>query len=203
MISRLTGKITAVFEERVVLSIGFMDIDVLISEYTRRQLQLRTGEEISLFTIFYIDGNPAQGRLTPKLLGFQTETERNFFELFCKVDGVGSKKALGAMIWPVSDIAVAIEQQDAKTLAKLPGIGPATAERIIAKLRRTVPKFAMGSKDSLRNSGIPADVLSEAFQALVVLGHSEANARQKLEKVSESGKTFSSVQEVLEAVYRN
>ena len=69
--------------------------------------------------------------------------EREFFELFCQVDGVGVKKALRAMVRPVQEVAALIEEQDAKGLAALPGVGPATAERIIAKLRRKVPKFAL------------------------------------------------------------
>ncbi len=84
-----------------------------------------------------------QGRMTPRLIGFLSEIEREFFELFCSVDGVGVKKALRAMVRPVKEVATAIEEQDAKTLSSLPGIGPAMAERIIAKLRRKVPKFAL------------------------------------------------------------
>ena len=63
--------------------------------------------------------------------------------MFCEVDGVGVKKALRAMVRPVQEVATMIEEQDAKGLATLPGVGPATAERIIAKLRRRVPKFAL------------------------------------------------------------
>ena len=48
------------------------------------------------------------------------------------------------------DIAAAIEDQDVKLLAQLPGIGPATAERIVAKLRRKVPKFALMAARVLR-----------------------------------------------------
>ncbi|MBE6429198.1 MAG: Holliday junction DNA helicase RuvA [Planctomycetaceae bacterium] len=205
MISGITGKLKFVFEEYVILSAGFMEIEVLIPEYTRRKLQPLKGEDISLFTIFYLDGNPAQGRLTPKLIGFQSEFEREFFELFCSVDGVGSKKALRAMVHPVEEVAFAIKEQDAKFLATLPGVGPATAERIIAKLRRKVSKFAIlspasgdfGENFSSENVGIFAD----AFQALLVLGHSEAEAKKKIEKLTKSKKEFKTVQEVLNAIY--
>jgi Holliday junction DNA helicase RuvA len=76
-------------------------------------------------------------------LGFLTEPEREFFELFCSVDGsVGVKKALRAMIRPSKN-----RHGDRRTghqaLEGLPGVGAATAERIIAKLRRKVPKFAL------------------------------------------------------------
>ena len=84
-----------------------------------------------------------QGRMTPRLIGFLTEIEREFFELFCSVDGVGVKKALRSMVRPVKEVATAIEEQDTKSLSALPGIGAAMSERIIAKLRRKVPKFAL------------------------------------------------------------
>ena len=47
------------------------------------------------------------------------------------------------MVRPVGEVAMAIEEQDAAALSKLPGVGAATAERIIAKLRRKMPKFAL------------------------------------------------------------
>ena len=62
-----------------------------------------------------------QGRMTPRLIGFLSEVEREFFELFCSVDGVGVKKALRAMVRPVKDVATAIEEQDAKLLSVAAG----------------------------------------------------------------------------------
>lgn len=203
MISGITGKLLAVFEEHLILHAGFMQIEVMIPEYTRRKLQQLKGEEITLCTIFYLEGNPAQGRLNPRLIGFQTEFEREFFELFCSVDGVGAKKALRAMVQPVEEVAYAIKQQDAKFLATLPGVGPATAERIIAKLRRKVAKFALFSPASGDFGEKPVDsgIMADAFQALLVLGHTEAEARKKIEKLTKSGREFKTVQEVIDAVY--
>ena len=113
------------------------------SRSSRRNLQDKIGSEVSLHTVEYLEGNAMQGRLIPRLVGFLSPIEREFFDMFCEVDGVGVKKALRAMVRPVQDVATMIEEQDAKGLATLPGIGPATAERIIAKLRRKVPKFAL------------------------------------------------------------
>ena len=61
--------------------------------------------EIGLHTVHYLEGNPAQGKLTPRMVGFLNEIEREFFEMFCSVDGVGVKKALRAMVRPVRDVA--------------------------------------------------------------------------------------------------
>ena len=126
MITKITGKLLPVAEDVATLRIGAFEYEVLIPEFTRRQLQHRVGEEISLHTIDYLEGNPMQGRMTPRLIGFLSEVEREFFELFCSVDGVGVKKALRAMVRPVREVATAIEEQDAKVLSSLPGVGPAT-----------------------------------------------------------------------------
>ncbi len=202
MITRITGELLAVDKDVVTLGIDAFHYEVLIPEFARRKLQLRTGETISLHTIEYLEGNPMQGRLVPRLVGFLNEVEREFFEMFCSVDGVGVKKALRAMVRPVQEVAGAIEEQDAKALAGLPGIGPATAERIIAKLRRKVPKFALlVARDVPVEADVPRDVVGEAFEVLCKLGHSETDARHVLDSVLAKKKTYRDVESVLHAVY--
>ena len=143
MITKITGTLVALADDTLTLAQGGFEYEVLIPEFTRRRLQAEVSRDVSLHTIEYLEGNPMQGRMTPRLIGFLTAVEREFFELFCSVDGVGVRKALRAMVRPVKEVATAIEDQDAKALAGLPGIGPAMSERIIAKLRRKVPKFAL------------------------------------------------------------
>jgi len=188
----------------VTLAIPPFEYEVAIPEFTRRQLQGRIGETISLHTIHYIEGNAAQGsRLTPKLVGFLSTAERDFFELFCSVDGVGVKKALRAMTRPVQDTAVLIEQQDAKGLSSLPGVGPATAEKIIATLRRKMPRFALLVRSS--EPGVEPQkpgVVDETFQALLVLGHSEPDARRLIEQAVAGGKKFKDSEAMIHAIYQ-
>ena len=182
MITKITGQLAALQNDTLTLKIDAFEYEVLIPEFTRRQLQSELNQTVSLHTIEYVEGNPMQGRMTPRLVGFLSEVEREFFELFCSVDGVGVKKALRAMVRPVREVATAIEEQDAKTLSSLPGIGPAMAERIIAKLRRKVPKFAlMAVRDEQREAEVEPDVVSETFEVLRCLGHGESEARRLLD----------------------
>ncbi len=140
----------------------------------------------------------------PRLVGFQSTIEREFFELFCSVDGVGVKKALRAMVQPVQDIAVTIEQQDAKGLSALPGVGPATAERIIAKLRRKMPRFALlVRRDAPGMEPQAPGLIDETFEALVVLGHAEADARRLIEQALAGGKKFKDSESMIQAIYEN
>ncbi|MBT5017223.1 helix-hairpin-helix domain-containing protein [Planctomicrobium sp.] len=203
MIRKITGKLCDLRNQEASIEVGTFEYEVLIPEFVRRQLQSKIDETITLMTIHYIDGNPQKGRLTPRLVGFLHQAEREFFELICLVDGVGVKKALQAMVRPVQEVATAIEEQDAKQLSTLPGIGPAVAERIIAKLRRKMAKFALlvdsGSASEQRED---RDVLNEASEALLALGHSQSDARDKIEKATQSRKgKFKSVEDVLQSIY--
>jgi Holliday junction DNA helicase RuvA len=203
LITKVTGQLLELAEDTLTLGVGAFEYEILIPEFSRRQLQSSLGQEVRLHTIEYLEGNPMQGRLTPRLVGFLTEIEREFFELFCSVDGVGVKKALRAMVRPVREVASAIEEQDTKALSGLPGVGPATAERIVAKLRRKVPKFAlMAARDEPSSAEVELDVVSETFEVLRKLGHSESDARRLIDAALVQKKKFKDVQELLQAIYQ-
>lgn len=204
MITKITGIPLAVAGDVLTLAVGAFEYEVLVPEFARRQLQAQIGRETSLHTIEYLEGNQMSSRMTPRLIGFLNPNEREFFELICQVDGVGVKKALRAMVRPVAEVAAMIEDQDPKGLAALPGIGPATAERIIAKLRRKVPKFALlVAHDVPEGVSTERDVMSETFDALRSLGHSEADARRLVDEALGRKKKYKDVDELLRAVYEH
>lgn len=204
MITRITGRLVSLSEVAATIDVGAFHHEVLVPDFVRRRLQSRVDEEVSLCTIEYLEGNPQKGRLTPRLVGFLSGVERQFFDLVCSVDGVGVKKTLRAMVRPVAEVAAAIEEQDIKQLSTLPGIGPAVAERIVAKLRRKMARFALMITDALPPEQAAGDnVFNEAFEALVALGHSTADARAKIDTILEGGKKFKTTEDVLSAVYAN
>jgi Holliday junction DNA helicase RuvA len=212
MITRITGVLNRVLEEDVRLQVGGMEYQVLVPEFVRRQVQGRLGHELTLHTSHFLDGNPMQGRVVPRLVGFLTEAELDFFDLFCTVDKVGTRKALKALVRPVKEIADAIGRQDAKWLTTLPGVGAATAEQIIATLKRKVTRYALmtptAPAEGEGEAGAAAivvdgNVMEDAYQALLSVGHSPAEARARLDGVLTTGKTFKSVEEVLREIYKN
>ena len=204
MIVTIHGKISRVGETSIYLEAEPFEYEILVADYTRRQLQSHLNQQMRLHTLHYIEGNLQGSRMTPRLIGFLTEPERQFFDLFCSVDGVGMKKALRAMIRPVRELAVLIEEQDAKGLSALPGIGPATSERIIAKLRRKMPRFAlMVQRDNAETESTAGSMVAEeTFDALVALGHGEADARQLIDEALDSGKKFKDTESLLTAIYQ-
>jgi Holliday junction DNA helicase RuvA len=202
VITKIKGLLLSVGDDALTLAVEAYEYQIYIPDFARRQLQSKVGKEISLHTVHYLEGNPMQGKLTPRMIGFLNDAEREFFELFCSVDGVGVKKALRAMVRPVRDVATAIEEQDTKSLSGLPGIGPATAERIVAKLRRKVPKFAlMASQGDPRVAEVELDVVGEGVAVLLSLGHSEKDARRLLDTALAKKKKYSDVESLLQAVY--
>jgi Holliday junction DNA helicase RuvA len=203
MITKITGRVVGVAGDVATLAAEPFEYEVLIPEFARRRLQSDLGKKAALHTIEYLEGDPTRGRLTPRLVGFLDPVEREFFEMFCQVDGVGVKKALRAMVRPVAEMATMIEEQDVKGLATLPGVGPATAERIVAKLRRKAAKFALlvGRDELAGGSDVPRDVLAEAFEVLRTLGHSESDARRKIDTALGRHKKFKDVESLLHAVY--
>jgi Holliday junction DNA helicase RuvA len=204
LITRITGRLVQLTGSEATLSVGAFEYEVYVPEFVRRQLQSSLNQEISLRTIEYLEGNPQKGgRLTPRLIGFLSDAEREFFEAICSVDGVGVKTALRAMVRPVREVAVAIEEQNVKELTALPGIGSATAERIVAKLRRKMAKFAlMVARDLPPDQAAQQSVVQEAYEALISLGHTASEARQKLDAILVTGKKFKSIEDLLTELYQ-
>jgi Holliday junction DNA helicase RuvA len=214
VITQIRGILRFVGEEELALAVDPLEISVLIPEHTRRRLQSRVGEPVALHTIFYIEGGQMGSRMLPRLVGFLSPIDREFFDIFCSVDGVGVRKALRAMVRPVRELARTIQDQDVRMLATYPGIGEATAERIVAKLRRKVGKFTLivGAAEAAdatapveangRAENAEPDVIRDTFAALLSVGHSESQARQAIDRALAGKKKFKSVADMIDAIYQ-
>lgn len=207
MITRITGILNRVLEEEARIQVGGLEYQVLVAEYLRRQIQSKTGEEVTFHTTQFLEGNPMQGRVIPRFIGFLHEADMEFFDLFCTVDKVGIRKALKALARPIREIANAIQREDGKWLTSLPGIGAATADQIVAKLKKKVTRFALSPDPDATNNvdrqtPVDADVLEDAYQALLALGHSPIDARNQLDKALSLGRKFANPEEILQEIYK-
>jgi Holliday junction DNA helicase RuvA len=231
MITRMTGLLARVLDDEVRLRIGSIEYQVLVPEAIRRQIQMLIGQEVTFHITEYLEGNSSGTRFIPRQIGFNTEMELEFFDLFCTVEKIGAKKALKAMARPVKEIADAISRQDAKWLSTLPGIGATTAEQIIITLKRKMAQFATmpapaepagesseepkakanGKKKAsehvspaqLPGSGADGRLIEDVYEALMGLGHTPLEARAKLDGLLSSGKPFKNLQDALTLIYGN
>lgn len=205
MITKMTGLLQRVLDDEARIQVGPLEYQVLVPEFVRRVIQDKTGQEITLHITEYLEGNPNQGRMVPRRIGFGAEIELEFFELFCTVDKVGVKKALKALGRPIKEIAEAIQRQDHRWLSTLPGIGQATAEKIVATLRKKVTRYSLlpdAGGDAATGASISGPVLTEVLDALITLGMSPAEARSRLDKYLAAGEPVTSVEEILPKLFQ-
>lgn len=234
MITKMTGTLVRVHDDDIRVEVGPFEYQVLVPESVRRQLQLRTGQDVTLHITEYLEGNSGGNRFVPRRIGFTTAAELEFFELFCTVDKIGVRKALKALCRGVREIADAIARQDAKWLTTLPGIGAATAEQIITTLRRKVGPFTVASGETVdalpgtavsvepppkekkarksaaapaaeptpEPTGLPSgQVIEDVYLALMALGLTPVEAREKLDKLLQGGKRFADVSEAMTLLF--
>ncbi len=181
MIARIAGRLEHVSAGAALVAAGDgLWYEVLVPAFDVDRLARRVGQDVVLHTIHYVEGDPAHGVQTPRLVGFQAEADRDFFRLFTTVKGVGVKKALRALVRPVGEVAAAIEAKDTRLLVALPEIGRRTAEQIIAELHGKVQDFAGPVAAAVE--AMPA-AASEALAVLVQLGERRADAAALVERV--------------------
>jgi len=116
------------------------------------------------------------------LYGFETRDELVLFEMLITVSGVGPKAGMALLTTSrPADIAAAIASGDAAALARAPGVGKKTAERLIVDLKG---KMGRVSGDGL--SAAPTD--DDAHAALVALGYTPSEAATALRNAPPKGR---------------
>jgi Holliday junction DNA helicase RuvA len=199
MISRITGRLEHVGGTAALIDTGSgLWYEVLLPAFDVERLGRRVGQDVVLHTIHYVEGNPAHGVQTPRLIGFMTD--RDFFRIFTTVKGIGVRKALRALVRPVAEIAAAIGAKDARLLVSLPEIGKRTAEQIIAELHGKVDAFA-GAAVPAEQAHLPA-AATEAVAVLVQLGERRADAAALVERVLAVAPELDAPEAIIQQAYR-
>src|ERR1700728_549372 len=114
MICAITGTLQQVREDRVQLASGAMVYEILMPAADIGQLKTLAGSEITFHTIFDLEGDASRGGLTPRMIGFLRLEDKQFFQLFITVKGIGPKRALRALVLPTGQIAAAIEAKNSR-----------------------------------------------------------------------------------------
>jgi holliday junction DNA helicase RuvA len=203
MITAIRGKLIERNQSSVSIDTGGLVYEVFIPFTVFNELKdIPYGGEVSLVTFHYYISEPSKS--FPVLIGFINEVEREFFERFITVSGVGPKAAIRAINRPISEIAMAIDRGDLAFLKSLPGIGGQRAKEIIAKLQNKIGKFALIQDTFKDATGIPAtdDIAKEAEQILMQLQYKRHQAQEMVEKAVKRNPKASTSEELLNEVYR-
>lgn len=202
MISRVRGVLSEVTDGVVTLEVGGVGYSIFVSESLARELLPRRGEEVELHTYYYLQGSGLAGAL-PTLIGFRSALDREFFEQFITVSGIGPKAAVRALTLPVQEVAAAIEAGNRRVLESLPGIGRQRAGQIIAKLQGKVAKFAMAPRGEAVSAEVAEDVVEEARLILTEqLRYSVGDAERMIRQALSRRPSIKTVQELLRDIYQ-
>ncbi|MCD2491152.1 Holliday junction branch migration protein RuvA [Lacrimispora sp. NSJ-141] len=182
MISYIKGRLLEVYEDSVILENGGIgyQIQVPVSVLTEYSI----GEEIQIYTYLYVREDALS------LYGFSSRDDLDIFKLLIGVNGIGPKGALGVLsVISPDDLRFAVLSEDAKSIARAPGIGLKTAQKVILELKDKLSLEDAFERKSAHEavkgkiSGTSADNKGEAVQALTALGYSASEAMKAVRRI--------------------
>jgi Holliday junction DNA helicase RuvA len=170
MIASVEGRVLARQNDSLVVALGGMGVKVYVP--TAVAAQSRPGEPVFLHTHLHVREQELA------LYGFHDAGDLALFELLLGVSGIGPRTALGVLsAMPADALRLAVSQEQPGVLARVPGIGKKTAEKIVLELR---DKVTLGE-------GVPAELIAlseadaEVIDALTALGYSIVEAQRAVQ----------------------
>ena len=187
MISYVKGPLMGIEEDVIVVEAGSLGLAVHVPVSLLPELP-GLGQEVTVYTYFQV----REDAMT--LYGFLHSQDRDMFRQLIGVNGIGPKGALGILsVLRPDDLRLAIVSEDVKALAKAPGIGNKTAQRLILDLKDKISMDdVLGSMALSGDSGMGpsapsmaglAEAAKEAVQALVALGYTNTEASRAVKQV--------------------
>lgn len=204
MIVRIEGEIVAVDGPCVLLRVGPMVYELHVPACDLQALGGRVGETVAFETFHYFESQGQGTTLLPRLLGFASRLDREFFELFTTVKGIGNRKALRAMALPTRTIAAAIASRDLDVLKSLPEVGRRTAETIVAELHEKMEPFLAGGAAPVVAAGPFGRGLlaQDALSVLIRLGEPRHLAVQWIDRALTLEPEIEDAQRLVTAAFR-
>jgi Holliday junction DNA helicase RuvA len=203
MIAGIEGQLVSLGTETAQVKVGAVTYEVMLPGYCVSALSGQIGGTISLCTMEYYEGSLGGGNLIPRLVGFLSPLEREFFSEFTSVKGLGIRKGLRALSLPIADVAGAVEAGDEKMLMTLSGIGRKMAQSIVSELKGKLQGFAFGAQSA---RGTPQTKLkpfqTEALEILIAWGEKRNEAMELIEQASQRHPEIQTAEELVPIVYR-
>ena len=200
MIGYIKGTVAELSADRLILENGGIGYEIFVPASVL-DAGIRQGQELKVYTYLHVREDALQ------LFGFQSRDELQTYRLLLGVSGIGPKAAIGILsAMSVDTLRFAVLSDDAAAIAKAPGIGKKTAQKLILELKDKFSleeafekKLAANQQDAAEP--VSEDAASEAVQALVALGYSGTEALQAVRKVE--GAAYMDTEAVLKAALKN
>ena len=171
MIATLRGEITQIEEQAVIIEAGGIGLRVFVPKPLRERL--KTGEAIFLFTHLVVHEDDW------KVYGFDTQADRELFNVLLSVNGVGPRTALAVLsTLSLDTVQRAVFGEEPDLLSRVPGVGKKTAQKMVLYLHdRLKPVSGLEKIASMSDSD------SEVLAALTALGYSVVEAQTAIQSL--------------------
>jgi Holliday junction DNA helicase RuvA len=171
MIATLRGEIAQIEEGALILEVGGVGLRVFVPAPLRTRM--KAGDTLLLYTHLVV----REDALT--LYGFESQPERELFNILLGVDGVGPKAALSVLSTMTLDaIQRAVFADEADLLSRVPGVGKKTAQKMALHL-----KDKLKPTDTFAQVAAMSDADSEVLAALIALGYSVVEAQSAIQSL--------------------
>lgn len=204
MIVQISGKVVRQNSNSLFIDVAGICYEVLIPTAIMHKIEKSMGDNglVTLTTYHYHNIEPSKS--IPILIGFLNDIEKDFFQAFISVSGIGPRAALKALAMPFSAIAKAIDAGDITFLKSLPGIGQQRAREIVAKLQGKVGKFGLIQDDGFKaQPESPSDIELEAVEVLVQLEYKRQEAKEMVRRALERVPDANNTEDLLNEVYKH
>ncbi len=193
MINFISGEIVAKNENSLVLDHNGIGFEVFVSTSTLASAG-QLGEMARIFTYMNVKEDEIS------LYGFLTMEEKNMFLKIINVSGIGPKMALTILSGlSLSDLAVAIKNEDIKLLSTIKGLGKKTAERLALELKDKIDLIGFATSETIVED-VNVDMVDEAMEALIALGINK-NEAYRLAKLNAVG--AQSTEDIIRKTFQN
>ena len=171
MIATLHGEISQIEDNSLIVEVGGVGLRVFVPVPLRAQA--KAGEPVFLFTHLVVREDALI------LYGFESQGDRELFNILLGVDGVGPKVALSVLSTMTLDaIQRAVFGDEPDVLSRVPGVGKKTAQKMALHLK---DKLKPG--DGLSKLAMMSDADSEVLAALTALGYSVVEAQAAIQSI--------------------
>ena len=203
MIARICGKVIEKGANFLLIDINGISYKVFIPLTVMQRLDESMTDDgrISLITYHYFQVEPSKS--IPMLIGFLNAVEKEFFETFITVSGIGPRAALKALNKPISQVVRAIDEGDTNFLQSLPSIGQQRAKEIVAKLQNKLGKFGLIQDGRVKEQKAKTmNIEEEALAVLMQLEYKKSEASAMIKRALERSSAIQTTEGLLNEVYK-
>lgn len=184
MISFVKGKLVYIYENTIIVENNGIGYEIFVPMSVIGNMP-QIGSEVMIYTYMNVREDALQ------LFGFLDRDTLEVFKLLITVSGIGPKGAIGVLgTLSADDIRYAVMAEDAKTIAKAPGIGAKTASKVVIELKDKLKmrdvaediKSEIDGQQSIFEKDDTKQAVSDAIESLVALGYSATEATKAVRK---------------------